>query len=113
MLNGTWKAGEAWLGGQALDPGQLAAIVITLRDGEYWIGNDRGRYVIDATIIPNAIDIVGTSGPNEGRTIFAIFAVDGDRLSICYDLGGETRPAVFRSDEGTMMFLVRYRREGD
>src|SRR4051794_40819519 len=35
------------------------------------------------------MDITGTSGPNKGKTILAIYEQKGDTLRICYDLSGK------------------------
>jgi uncharacterized protein (TIGR03067 family) len=60
---------------------------------------------------PKELDIVGTDGPNKGKTILAIYEQDGDTLRICYDLSGKGRPTEFKTKEGTQSFLVTYVRE--
>jgi len=35
----------------------------------------------------------------------------GDTLKVCYDLTGKTRPAEFKTTEGSQLYLVTYRRE--
>jgi uncharacterized protein (TIGR03067 family) len=57
------------------------------------------------------LDIIGTDGPNKGKTFLAIYERDGDTLRICYDLSGKNRPKDFKSPEGTQHFLVTYKRE--
>ena len=36
---------------------------------------------------------------------------NGDTLRICYDLSGKSRPAEFKTEKGTQLFLVTYKRE--
>lgn len=55
--------------------------------------------------------IVGTEGPNIGKTIPAIYEFNGDTLRICYDLSGQRRPAEFQSITGTRLYLVTHRRQ--
>ncbi len=55
--------------------------------------------------------ITGTKGPNQGKTIPAIYELNGDTLKVCYDLSGEGHPTEFQSKAGTKLFLVTYRRE--
>jgi len=55
---------------------------------------------------------VGVTGPNAGRTIAAIWRVEGEVLELCYDVGGGTRPTMFASAAGSTRLLVRYRRAG-
>jgi uncharacterized protein (TIGR03067 family) len=56
------------------------------------------------------MDILGTEGPNKGKTFLAIYELTGDSLKICYDLEGKTRPTEFRTNPGTQLFLVLYKR---
>ncbi len=58
-----------------------------------------------------ALDVIGTEGPNKGKTIPAIFDLAGDTLKICYDLSGQARPTEFKSSPGTQQFLATYQRE--
>ena len=55
-----------------------------------------------------ALDVVGVVGPNAGKTFPSIFALQGDTLTICYDMSGTARPTEFVSPPGTMILLARY-----
>jgi uncharacterized protein (TIGR03067 family) len=70
---------------------------------------DRGTTKLDPAAKPKALDIVGSDGPNKGKTILAIYERDGDKLKVCYELGGKGRPKEFKSTEKSMLFLVEYR----
>jgi uncharacterized protein (TIGR03067 family) len=70
---------------------------------------DRGTCKLDPSAKPKALDITGTEGPNEGKTILAIYERDGDTLRVCYDLSGKDRPKEFKTSEGTPLFLVEYK----
>jgi uncharacterized protein (TIGR03067 family) len=72
---------------------------------------DKGIVVLDTTKHPMAMDITSTSGPNKDKRILAIYETTGDTLRICYDLSGNSRPAAFRTEKGTQLFLVLYARE--
>lgn len=67
---------------------------------------DRGHVAHPA---PGALHLTGTAGPNAGRTIPCIFQLVGDRLRICYGLGG-TPPEKFAAPAGSGHYLVTYRR---
>jgi len=71
---------------------------------------DEGTVKIDGTKKPKTMDIVGTEGPNKGKTILSIFEFDGDKLKVCYDLGGKNRPEEFATKDGGLQFLVTYQR---
>jgi uncharacterized protein (TIGR03067 family) len=51
----------------------------------------------------------GVDGPNKGKTILAIFEVNGDVLKVCYDVSGRKRPTEFQTKKGTALFLVHYK----
>ena len=72
---------------------------------------DKGTYEIDTTAKPKGMVIRGTEGPNKGRTIPAIYEVNGKTLRICYDLSGAQRPKEFKSVAGTRLYLVTYQRK--
>jgi uncharacterized protein (TIGR03067 family) len=54
--------------------------------------------------------VIGTEGPNQGKTFPAIYELNGDTLRICYDLSGAKRPAEFKTIAGTKLYLVTYSR---
>ncbi|HZF17899.1 MAG TPA: TIGR03067 domain-containing protein [Steroidobacteraceae bacterium] len=110
MLDGTWIATSAILGGNSFPAPVLATIRLTLNAGQYTLGNDHGTYRTDDRAFPAAIDVAGSDGPNKGRQIPAIYELTGDTLTICYDLACEARPKAFQSAAASKHFLVTYRR---
>lgn len=110
-LAGTWQATDAELGGKPLPPEVVRTIKLILSATEYQVGNDFGTVEINPTTTPASINIKGTKGPNEGKTMLAIYELSGDTLRICYDLTGQKRPTVFATEAGTRQFLVRYKKE--
>ena len=114
-LEGTWLPSAAELGGKPLPEAVRKSIKLTIKGGKYAVtvgkNPDCGTVKIDAAAKPKAIDVTGTEGPNKGKTIPAIYELDGDTLKICYDLSGKSRPTEFESTEGNQLFLVTYRRE--
>ena len=72
---------------------------------------DKGTYRVYVGGAPARMDITGTSGPNAGRTIPAIYSFDGELLTIAYQLApGAERPAELTSPPGSQVLLVRYKR---
>lgn len=112
MLDGIWIPQTADFSGRAipLPPARWTIV------GERYVvegegGRDEGRLVIDTSVTPHAVDLVGQAGPNAGQTLRAIFRVRGDLLQLCYEVGeAPLRPAAFVSAEGSMALTVRYRR---
>jgi uncharacterized protein (TIGR03067 family) len=114
-IQGTWLASAAEIGGKLFPDEVRKSIKLTLKDGKYTVtlGNsrDQGTIKLDPSAKPKALDITGTDGPNKGRTILAIYALNGDTLTICYDLSGKSRPTEFKTTEGSQLLLVTYQRE--
>lgn len=116
MLDGSWKPTDAVMGGQPFPPPIVAAMSLTVSGGgtayRVQVGPqlDVGTIRLDEGASPAAMDITGVEGPNAGRTIPAIYELQGDTLRICYDLSGQGRPTAFASAAGTMHFLVNYAR---
>ena len=75
-------------------------------------GNSANRiFTVDSGKTPRQMVIKGNGGPNKGKTIPAIYKLDGDTLVMCYNLGGGDLPAAFESKPDTKLFLATYKRE--
>ncbi len=56
--------------------------------------------------------IIGTDGPNQGKTFFAIYEMkDAVSMRVCYDLSGTEFPKEFKAPKGSQHYLVGYRRQ--
>ncbi len=114
MIRGTWIPMSAELAGQPLPQQVLNTIRLILTENQYTAvvagTTDVGDLTLRSNQQPKAMDILGTEGPNKGKTIPAIYEFNGDSLRICYDLDGKTRPTEFRTNPGTKLFLVLYKR---
>jgi uncharacterized protein (TIGR03067 family) len=114
-LRGDWLPVKAELGGRAMPEAVLKAISLKLGDGTYDVladGHpDKGTYRVDPSAKPKTMVIRGTEGPNQGKTIPAIYELQGDTLRICYDLSGAKTPSDFKSPAGTRLYLVTYQRK--
>ncbi len=114
-VDGRWQATTAELGGMPFPDEVRRSITLTVEGGRYtvMVGTqaDKGTVAIDASKTPKALDITGTEGPNQGKTILAIFERTGDSLKVCYDLTGKARPTEFKTEKGTQLFLVTYGRK--
>lgn len=112
---GNWTVDKAELGGK-----DSTAVFKTLKfeiraGGKYTVElgvKDEGGFTVTADKSPKEMDIVSTEGPNKGKTIKAIYKLDGDALTVCYNLDADKpgRPEKFESKAGTKTFLVTYKR---
>lgn len=112
--DGTWKPVSVELGGHPLPEGVLKTMELMLEGNSYFMraGDqlDRGTVAFNEETVPLRMDISGTDGPNAGKHIPAIWQLEGDLLTICYGLQGESRPTSFATGKNPKLFLVKYRR---
>ena len=71
---------------------------------------DSGEYLVDDAASPQTMDIVGREGPNAGRTMLAIYELEADRLTVCYDLDGKERPSDMRPRDDRLLLSITYTR---
>jgi uncharacterized protein (TIGR03067 family) len=113
LLQGTWQPVSAELGGSPLPAETLMSLRLVIKGEEYsvTVGNetDRGTLQLDVKKKPRAMDIVGTDGPNKGKTVLAVYDLSADELKVCYALDGK-RPTGFKTQTGDKHFLVTYQR---
>jgi uncharacterized protein (TIGR03067 family) len=114
-VEGSWRPVTAELDGNRLPGAELAELRLTLTATSYTLtnalGDDRGVVKKDGSQTPMTMDVTGTEGPNQGKTMLAIYQLSGDRLTICYDLTGKSRPTKFETRPGSRRFLVTYQRQ--
>ena len=113
-MQGRWKPVTAELAGKPYPTQLVQSITLVVADGKYTVTvgqqKDEGTVKLDPTQKPAAMDLRGTRGPNQGKTILAIYELTDNTLRICYDLSGKSRPAEFNSKPETRLFLVEYKR---
>jgi uncharacterized protein (TIGR03067 family) len=113
-LKGTWKVEKAVLRGEDTTDAFKSA-VLTMEEGKYTVdfagGQDKGTITLDTVKKPKQMTIVGTDGPNKGKTLPAVYELDGDTLKICYQLEGKDPPAGLESKAGTSTLSIVYKRE--
>jgi uncharacterized protein (TIGR03067 family) len=114
-IQGTWLPSAAELGGEKVPDEVRKTIKLVVKGDNYTVlvgtKADKGTLKLDPSAKPKAIDIIGTEGPNKGKTILAIYERSGDTLRVCYDLDGKSRPTEFKTKAGTKLFLVTYQLE--
>ena len=109
-LSGEWTPVSAELGGKDFPVANFRGASLHLTESAYEFAGDQGTYVVVSAAPPARMDIHGDSGPNAGKTIPALYQVNGDQLDIVYQLGPGIRPRDFKSPAGSQILLVHYRR---
>jgi uncharacterized protein (TIGR03067 family) len=109
-LNGTWLPIQQEMGGKAIPATFFANQKLILSDTNYtFIAESIDKGVV--TIQGNKMDIYGKEGVNAGNHFKAIYKLENDQLTICYNLGGEIYPAMFDSSGNPVYFLSVFKRE--
>ncbi len=74
------------------------------------VGELRVKYLVNDAASPQTMDIVGRDGPNAGRTMHAIYELNGDHLTVCYDLDGAARPTNMQPQDDQLLLSITYAR---
>ncbi len=115
-IDGTWLPFKAELAGDPAPDLALVKLRLVIRAGTYAVHfggeiTDEGSVSLDRAGDQTTLTLVSVRGANAGRTIPSIYQLTGDRLRICYGLGGKP-PAAFVSTRGSEHYLVTYKRQG-
>lgn len=114
-LVGNWAVEKAEFGGKDITA-EFKSLKFEIREGgKYTVElgtKDEGGFTVKTEKSPKEMDITSTDGANKGKTILAVYKLDGNALTVCYNLDPEkpARPEQFESKTGTKTFLVTYKR---
>jgi len=113
---GKWQITKAELGGKDLTE-HLKAMKFEITEGGKYTAQlgeekDAGSFTVDPAKSPRQMTIKTTGGPAMGTTMKAVYKIDGDAMTICYDHNREAQkhPEKFESKEGTTLLLITYKR---
>ncbi len=115
-IQGTWIPIKAELSGEAAPTLALEQIEVELSPNGYAVrfggtNSDEGTYSLALGTPHKTITLLGIKGPNQDKTIPAIYQLNGDRLRICYALDDQGLPDEFRTHPGRKHYLVTYKRK--
>ena len=112
-LVGRWTVTKAELGGEDVFNIAKDLKLEILEGGKYTSklgdGQEDGSLSLDPVTPPKRMDLKPISGPGKGKTIKAIYKLEGDTLTVCYADG--PRPTKFATKSGTTELLMVYKRE--
>ncbi|HET7587510.1 MAG TPA: TIGR03067 domain-containing protein [Gammaproteobacteria bacterium] len=74
--------------------------LVTTADGRIVI---EGKFRIDPTQRPKAVDWIDAVGADAGKTLPAIYVLEGDRFMFCAADEGQPRPAAFAAGPGQVL----------
>lgn len=111
LVIGIWMALTAEMSGKDITAA-FANERMEITDGGYkiWsvdIVTDAGQLKFNESA--SELDIVGTEGPNKGKTFKCIYKMEGDNMVICYSRGD--RPDKFETNAENNWVLIKWTRK--
>ncbi len=106
-LQGVWSVVAVERGGKPAEP-EKAVFMVDGKRACWQTGASemQGGLYLDPTTRPRSYDLVTST-----RTIEGVYALDGDTLRLCQDLGtGAKRPAGFTTEKGSQRVLMVFKR---
>lgn len=115
-LQGEWEATDFKIQGKSIPDEKIKEFRLTIKGNDFsfhTIDGDKdarkAALTLDATTTPKALDLVPDSGPEKGKTIRGIYALDEGKLRLCIpNHAGEAdnRPKEFKSAEDGNLALI-------
>lgn len=113
-LEGSWQFEQLEVDGQSMPVAAISASRLLI-DGDRFRTESpeatyEGVFTIDVEASPSRIDIEFIEGPEAGNSSYGIFALDGERLTMCLGLAGASRPMAFKTSASSGHALEHLRR---
>ena len=108
-LNGTWAPIQQEFGGTALPKAAYEKQKLIISDSAYTVIAES----VDKGVVKYSkgkMDIYGKDGPNAGKHFTAIYKLDGDQLTVCYNLKGDAYPEAFETKGKPLYFLSVFKK---
>jgi uncharacterized protein (TIGR03067 family) len=106
-LDGEWIPIHQEFGGNELPPASFAQQRLIMKDSSYNVLAESADKGI-ARYSNNKMDIFGKDGPNAGKHYPAIYKLENNQLTICYNLKGNGYPEAFDTKGKPLFFLSVY-----
>ncbi len=109
VLNATWIPIKQEIGGKELPAVAFKDQQLIISNSNYTLvaeSVDKGELKFDN----NKIDIYGKEGVNTGKHFTAIYKIENEQLTICYNLGGNSYPEAFDTKGKSMYFLSVFKK---
>jgi len=112
-LQGTWQLTSVEDGKKArIDLKKRTLFVggdlVLVQDGDKLV--QAGQLRLNPAKSPRCIDVAVRKGEHEDNTMLGIYELDGDKLKVCFDPEGESRPKTFTSKKDSAVFVATYKR---
>jgi uncharacterized protein (TIGR03067 family) len=115
QLQGTWVRASEEKNGQKTPVAELKNTRLTLKGDQYTLDDGKqkrtGTFKLDESKTPKTLDIVSGEGPNKGKTLKAIYKIEGDTFTYCVAPPDQDRPTEFSGKAGSGHTLLVNKRE--
>jgi len=113
-LQGEWLFASLEVDGSAMPAAAIAQSRLLIDGDRFRTESPEATYdgvfTIDVDATPAHIDIEFVEGPEAGNWSYGLYALDGDRLTLCLGLAGSPRPGSFSTSAGSGHALERLHR---
>jgi len=111
IFNGTWVPISEEIGGTQLPPAAFQTQKLIISDSNYtFIAESVDKGVVKYN--GDKMDIYGREGVNSGKHFTAIYKHELDKLTICYNLAGDSYPESYDTKGNKNLFLCVFKKEG-
>jgi uncharacterized protein (TIGR03067 family) len=116
-LQGEWVITSAERDGKTASKEELGDLKRTVKGDDYTVTRDgqvvgKGKYKLDPTQKPKAIDAITKNQDGEDVTLLGIYEFDGDSYKVCFAMAGQPRPKEFKTTEGSGLTLTVSKKAG-
>jgi uncharacterized protein (TIGR03067 family) len=109
-LNGSWTPIKQEIGGKELPANFYQKQKLTVSDTSYTLAAES----VDKGLLQykdGKMDIYGKEGVNRGKHFTAIYKLENDQLTICYNLKGDSYPASFETKSAPTLFMSVFKKD--
>jgi uncharacterized protein (TIGR03067 family) len=108
-FNGTWIPIQQELAGKVLSREAFKNQRLVIADSTYTVTAEHVDKGV-VRIAGNKMDIYSREGVNQGKHFTAIYKIDKDLLTICYNLGGDSYPENYDTKGKSLFFCSTFKR---
>ena len=109
-LNGNWIPIKQEIGGRILPTVAFENQRLILKDSSYtFIAESIDKGLVKFS--EDKMDVYGKEGVNAGKHFTAIYKIENELLTICYNLSGDPYPETFETKSKPTLFLSIFKKE--
>jgi uncharacterized protein (TIGR03067 family) len=119
-LTGTWKVAARESNGEKTPADALKGMFVKVANDGTATVTKEGKEIrkvkwinLDPTQKTKTVDVEVVEGDDKGKTLLAIYRIDGDQFILCIASAGKERPTTFSTETESGHSLITYSRMKD